>query len=142
MMTMLGRSQRTLRGIERGLAGSDPRLAGLFAMFTQLTRGDQLPGPEKLPAGPGLLVARLRPATGPNRPPQLWRTWIWTILLLAGLTALPYAVTTGAAGHCAPRACTQSAQQHPRGDQRHAARQATYCRVRQDFRFTPASCPS
>ena len=140
-MTMLASWRRTLRGIETGLASSDPRLAGLFAMFARLTRGEELPGPEKLPAGPALLVARLRSAAGPNRLLEVWRLWFWTVVLFAVVAALPYAVTIGGTGHCVARACTQPAERHPRGDQRHAVRQATHCLARDDFRFTPATCP-
>jgi hypothetical protein len=77
---------RILRGIETDLAGSDPPMAGLFAMFTSLTRGEELPAAEKLKAGPVRMLAWLTRADGLGRLFIRWHTWLWlTVLLTAGL---------------------------------------------------------
>jgi len=51
MKLRLGR-QRVLRGIERDLAESDPRLAALFSSFTLLAQGEQMPSTEIITAEP------------------------------------------------------------------------------------------
>jgi len=90
-MTLLASRERTrqiLRGIHTDLARSDPQLAGLFAMFTLLTRGEKLPAAEKLKAGPGRMLARLRRAIGLDRPVAQWRIWPCLIMLLAVMLPL------------------------------------------------------
>jgi hypothetical protein len=104
MNLLVGRG-RTLRGIERDLADSDPRLARLLADFTRLTRDEDMPAAEKLKLGP---ISVLRSAAGPNRPPEYWRSLFWTLVLFAILVALPYAVTIGGTGHCVTQACTRT----------------------------------
>jgi hypothetical protein len=144
MNLLLSRRQilRMLRGIERGLAGSDPQLARLFATFTRLTRGEDMPGAEKLRAGPVRLLAQLRSAAGPSRPLEHWRTWLWTSVLFAIVVAMPYAVTIGGTGHCVARACARPVEQHPHGDRRHATEQAGQCLVYQNWHVMPPACPS
>jgi hypothetical protein len=46
--------QSLLNGMDRALAARDPRLAAMFAIFTQLTRGDGPPPTERLEPGPSL----------------------------------------------------------------------------------------
>lgn len=58
-MNLLVSRRRTLRGIERDLAGSDPRLATLFSTFTLLTRDEELPPAERLKAGHERMLAWL-----------------------------------------------------------------------------------
>jgi hypothetical protein len=60
-MNLLVNETRTLRGIERDLAGSDPRLAALFSTFTLVMRDEELPSAEQLATGPG---GRLRDGCG------------------------------------------------------------------------------
>jgi len=79
---------RILRGIETGLARSDPQLAGLFRMFTRLTRDEQLPAAEKLKAGPAHVLARLRQTIDLDRPLPRWHIWPCLTLLLALLLFL------------------------------------------------------
>jgi hypothetical protein len=134
------RIPRMLRGIECGLAGSDPQLARLFAMFTQRTRGEDMPGAEKLRAGPVRLLAQLRSAAGPGRPLEHWRTWLWISLFAAIVVAGPYALAIGGTGHCVARACAQPVEQHPHGDRRHAMGQAGQCLVYQNWHATPSAC--
>jgi hypothetical protein len=40
--------QRVLDGIETGLESGDPKLRSMFAIFTRLTRGEEVPGAERL----------------------------------------------------------------------------------------------
>jgi len=104
MNLFIGR-RHILRGIETDLVGSDPWLAMQFAMFTEVTRDEEMPGTEKLKAGPIGRLARLRSVAGPNRLPEYWRSWFWTSVLLAILVALPYSVTIGGTGGCVAQAC-------------------------------------
>lgn len=71
---------RTLRGIERDLAGSDPRLAALFSAFTLVMRDEELPPAERLATG---RVRRLRDACGPlaRAGLSLAGAWLWLPLL-------------------------------------------------------------
>ena len=131
---------RVLRGIERGLADSDPRLVGLFAAFTRLTRGEDMPGGEKLGGGRNRMLTRPRAAV-PNEPPAFWRSWLWTSVLFILLAALPYSVTIGGTGPCVIRACAQRVE-HLHGDRRSAKGQAAFCVVYPNRHLTPASCQS
>ena len=76
---------RILRGIETDLARSDPRLAGLFTMFTWLTRDEHLPAGEKLKVSPARMLARLRRTFCLDRPLPRWHIWPCLTLLLAVL---------------------------------------------------------
>jgi hypothetical protein len=107
-MNLLVGRRRTLRGIERDLADSDPRLATLLADFTQLTRDEDMPAAEELKLGPISMLTRLRSAAGPNRPPEYSRSLFWTFVLFAILVTLPYAVMIGGTGHCVTQACTRA----------------------------------
>jgi hypothetical protein len=62
VMNLLRSETRALRGIERDLAGSDPRLAALFSTFTRVVRGEDLPSAERLATG---RVRRLRDGCWP-----------------------------------------------------------------------------
>jgi hypothetical protein len=122
-MSMLVTSRRALRGIEKDLASSDPKLATFFSTFTLLTRDEELPGVERLKAGPVRLIARLRWRRasfpqGLHRRTAYQRPPLWPLLLLsAALTAVVCAVAVGGIGFTAARACTPPATQHtsPRG---------------------------
>jgi hypothetical protein len=51
VMSLSAREQHALDSIEDGLSGTDPVLASLLATFTQLTAGEEMPVPERIPAG-------------------------------------------------------------------------------------------
>ena len=74
VMNVPVRRRRILRGIERDLSGSDPGLARLFSIFTLLTQGEEMPGAEKVRAGPVRMLARLRRAARRDRPGARSRT--------------------------------------------------------------------
>ena len=59
-MSLPAVQQRLLDGIEDGLRTSEPRLAGMFAIFTKLTNADGRPRRERLPSGTGLRSWRSR----------------------------------------------------------------------------------
>ncbi len=135
--------RRTLRRIETDLTGCDSELAGLFAMFTRLTRDEKMPGTERLRVGPvRMLAARLRGAAGRRRPATRSRTWLGPTLPLA--TALGLYCTAGAGGirryvaHAGP----SSADHRPHGNWRHTAARAACGLAYQKMHLTPASCPS
>jgi hypothetical protein len=60
--------RRKLRQIERGIAGSDPRLEALYTMFARLSRFEAMPRLERIRAGV------LRRAAGVKRKATLWAT--------------------------------------------------------------------
>ena len=82
-MNLLATRRRTLRGIERELAGSEPRLVALFATFTLLTRDEELPVAERLSSRPRHILARLGRTLGLGRSAVGWRARIWPALLCA-----------------------------------------------------------
>jgi hypothetical protein len=47
-MSLNARERQALDSIERSLAGSDPELASLLAMFAQLASGEEMPVREKI----------------------------------------------------------------------------------------------
>jgi hypothetical protein len=53
------RQLRTLRGIERNLACSDPALDAWFVSFAGLLQGGDMPAAESLPRWPSRLLWRL-----------------------------------------------------------------------------------
>jgi hypothetical protein len=53
------RQLRTLRGIERDLACSDPRLDELFLFFTQGFRGREMPQAERVARWPSKIMGML-----------------------------------------------------------------------------------
>jgi hypothetical protein len=69
----LRRGRRALRGIERDLADSDPRLSMLFVSFAELAKGEEMPGMEKIRTRPLRLLGRLRLADR-YRSGEDWRT--------------------------------------------------------------------
>jgi len=61
-MTLPASQQHLLDGIAGELRTTEPRLAGMFAVFTRLTRDEALPRAEQLEAGP--------------RAPRRWLSWL------------------------------------------------------------------
>ena len=53
-MSLPARQERTLSGIENALRACEPRMASRFAIFTRLTRGEELPRTEQLMPQPWL----------------------------------------------------------------------------------------
>jgi hypothetical protein len=70
--------RRALRGIERDLAASDPRLDELFLLFTGLASGAKIPGAEKIRTMPFRLLARLGPQADRHRAGEDGRAQPWT----------------------------------------------------------------
>jgi hypothetical protein len=73
-MGLPARQRRILEKIEHTLRGSDPRLTALFAIFSRLTRDEEMPRIEQLRASAALHLTRLQqrmaagqrgPAAGP-----------------------------------------------------------------------------
>ena len=59
-MVLLARQRRILKEIENAIQGSDPRLTSLFAIFSLLSRDEEMPKVEQLRARASLLLAILR----------------------------------------------------------------------------------
>jgi hypothetical protein len=70
--------ERILRGMETALRAREPRLASKFAIFTRLTRNEEIPRTEQLP-----------------RPQPSWR---WSAARLRAFVTLPVALILMAAG--------------------------------------------
>lgn len=62
-MTLPLGERRKLRGIERGIASADPRLAALYTMFGKLSRPEAMPRLERLHARSIRRAARVRRKT-------------------------------------------------------------------------------
>ena len=110
-MNLLVSEARTLRGIERDLVGSDPRLAALFSTFTLVMRDEELPSAERLATGPVRQLGRRMRAAGPGWPVAGWRARLWPPLLLM-LVALACALAAAGIGHGAVRSCPPPLAQH------------------------------
>jgi hypothetical protein len=54
------RQEKVLESIETALRESDPKLAGLYATFTRLTTGEEMPKFEQLRRRAGRMLASLR----------------------------------------------------------------------------------
>jgi hypothetical protein len=80
--------QRVLRGIERDLAESDPRLAALFSSFTLLVQGEKMPSTEIIPAEPLRALSWPAEQAVPNRAGEGWRR-----VLLRSILYGPLAMT-------------------------------------------------
>ena len=64
-MSLNETERQALGSLEDGLAGSDPRLASMLNIFSQLAAGEEMPAREKIP------VRRVRPAARhPRRAPR------------------------------------------------------------------------
>jgi hypothetical protein len=69
-MSLPACQERVLHGMETALRTCEPRLASLFAIFTRLTRDEEIPRTEQLEPTPWLSRRRLRRAgTGRRRRP-------------------------------------------------------------------------
>lgn len=110
-MKLLVSETRSLRGIERDLVGSDPRLAALFSTFTSLTLDEKLPSAERLATGTVRQLGRRMRATGPAWPAAGLRGWLWPPLLLM-LLGIACAVAMVGVGRTAVRSCPQPFVQH------------------------------
>lgn len=58
-MYLAGPDTRRLNRIDRALCGADPRLAGMFAIFTRLADGEGMPRTERLATARRRLLAFL-----------------------------------------------------------------------------------
>lgn len=85
-MSLPARQQRALDRIDRTLAGDDPRLGSMFAIFTTLAMDEPMPATERVSAR---LKRLLHPAM------------VISIALIAGLTVLLVSVPVHAGTRCA-----------------------------------------
>jgi hypothetical protein len=118
-MSLPACQERILGGIERALRTAEPRLASRFAMFTRLTRDEELPSIEQLvppPWRPWRWLTRAgtagcdpsqrsRPGNGTparaRRAVRLRRAVVVPVVLIAMASALLFASFSGAARTCA-----------------------------------------
>lgn len=107
-MTLPGRQQRTLDRIERKLIASDPVLHSWFAIFTRLTRDEEMPRIEEVRARLARFGGWLSRRTFPvrRRIPRL-STRVRTILFFpAALAGLVGTLLIGASGPAMQRCAT------------------------------------
>lgn len=107
-MTLPGRQQRTLDRIERKLIASDPVLHSWFAIFTRLTRDEEMPPIEEVRARLARFGGWLSRRTFPvrRRIPRL-STRVRTILFFpAALAGLVGTLLIGASGPAMQRCAT------------------------------------
>lgn len=83
-MNLAGSGPRALHRIDSALSRSDPQLAGIYAVFTRLTRHEEMPSTE-----------RIRPA----------RRRLQALLLLAVALLTTVAVVAGRAASATATAC-------------------------------------
>jgi hypothetical protein len=104
-MSLPACQERALHGMETALRACEPRLASLFAIFTRLTRDEEIPRTEQLETQPWLSWRRLRRAgTGrrrragatPGRPPARLRTFVLipALLIIAASVLIVGALTS------------------------------------------------
>jgi hypothetical protein len=107
-VTLPGRQQRTLDRIERKLIASDPVLHSWFAIFTRLTRDEEMPPIEEVRARLARFGGWLSRRTFPvrRRIPRL-STRVRTILFFpAALAGLVGTLLIGASGPAMQRCAT------------------------------------
>jgi hypothetical protein len=107
-VTLPGRQQRTLDRIERKLIASDPVLHSWFAIFTRLTRDEEMPRIEEVRARLARFGGWLSRRTFPvrRRIPHL-STRVRTILFFpAALAGLVGTLLIGASGPAMQRCAT------------------------------------
>jgi hypothetical protein len=95
IMGINGREWQTLGSIEDRLAGSDPMLASMLAIFTRLNSGEEMPAREKIKGRRERVLhsgGRLRSATVLR--PAMLSLWL---IVSAGLIAT--ALVLSATGH-------------------------------------------
>jgi hypothetical protein len=92
-MSLSAREQQALDSIKDGLASSDPALVARLIIFTRLASGEEMPGREKIQAGPGQ-VSRLN-ARHPRRGEVAGHApWMYQRLGLQRAAVLLWLVTT------------------------------------------------
>jgi hypothetical protein len=91
-MGLPGRQQRALDDIESALEARYPHLVAMFAIFTRLSRGEELTSPERLPRRS---AARMRPGVLAVLP---------IAAVMAFLAGLLIAVAMGGVAACATTA--------------------------------------
>jgi len=99
-MGMNGRERHTLGSIEDRLAGSDPMLASMLAIFSRLNSGEEMPGREKI-KGPR---QRTLPSGGRMRWATALRPAMLSLWLIVSAGLIATALVLSASGH---GACTQ-----------------------------------
>ena len=114
-MSLPARQERALERIEHSLHACDP-LRSMFAMFTKLTRDEEMPGLEKLqaPSSPlwDWLKRQAQPVQGRRAPKSAWATGapgtrmraiiLVPILLLALVPAALLGLGIHGVSHCGP----------------------------------------
>jgi hypothetical protein len=89
------RQRRVLQRIEGTLRGSDPRLAALYAIFSRLTRDEEMPRIEQLRYGVRRVLARIGQISAAAVPPRMRTRLVprQPVLLLFPLALALVAVT-------------------------------------------------
>jgi len=108
-MSLPVRQRRVLERIESALRGSDPRLAGLYAIFAKLNRDEEMPRIEQLRHSALVLFARLRFALAALFPrfhirlvPRQRAVLFFPLAIAVAAASIVFAARSGAGNGCSP----------------------------------------
>ena len=76
-MSLSRRQLRTLRGIERDLARSEPGLNAWFLSFAEAVRGGDMPQEERVPRWPSRMLNRVWRGPGVSARVAAWYAGNW-----------------------------------------------------------------
>ncbi len=101
---------RVLAKIENAVQASDPRLTSQFAIFNRLSRGEQMPGVEQVPARP-------RHQRGTRRPSWLGATLFCALAVVALASTFIMAAASSGSSRCpaGPACAAQPGANHRPG---------------------------
>jgi hypothetical protein len=100
-MSLSAREQQALNSIKITLAGSDPDLAALLAMFTQLASGEEMPAAEKIRAGSRSAIRRHASRVYRRLGFRLAAASLWLVISIV-LICTALALSHGSSQHACP----------------------------------------
>jgi hypothetical protein len=116
------RQRRVLDGIESKLRTSDPRLAVMFAIFSRLTRDEEMPRIEELRRRAAVRLARVQfLLAGVSRRVggRIGRRYRMAVVFPAALVVMTLTIVLvarfGSTTRCVPVTTVAAAKPHPRG---------------------------
>lgn len=120
-MGLPAHQRRVLDSIEYRLRGSDPRLAAMFAIFSRLTREEEMPRIEELRHRAAMLLARFRlrlaavGRLGRRIGPRHQLAVFFPLALVLMTLTVVLVAKFGGTGRCTPVTPVATAKPHPGG---------------------------
>lgn len=111
-MGLPGRQQRVLNDIENALESRYPQLTAMFAMFTRLSRGEELASAERLPRR---AAARMRPGVLVVLPFAAVMAFLAGLLIAVAMGGVAACATTARPVPASRFAGCQAPPSNPRG---------------------------